>query len=138
MSVVGQPSSCLNTPFVARGVTVPELRGERDIVRLRLPAVGVYLSVLRSATAGLAARLDFTIEEIEDLRIAVDEACALLLPSAVPGADLDCEFELSTDELRVTVSVQTLDGAEPPRDSFAWTVLSALAGEVHSRVDAQS
>jgi serine/threonine-protein kinase RsbW len=135
MSVVGQPSSCLNTPFVARGVTVPELRGERDIVRLRLPADGAYLSVLRSATAGLAARLDFTIEEIEDLRIAVDEACALLLPSAVPGADLDCEFELSTDELRVTVSVQTLDGAEPPRDSFAWTVLSALAGEVNSRVD---
>ena len=117
---------------------MPELRGERDIVRLRLPADGAYLSVLRSATAGLAARLDFTIEEIEDLRIAVDEACALLLPSAVPGADLDCEFELSTDELRVTVSVQTLDGAEPPRDSFAWTVLSALAGEVNSRVDSDA
>jgi hypothetical protein len=28
-------------------------------------------------------------------------------------------------------------GAEPARDSFAWTVLSALAGEVDSRVDAQ-
>ncbi|MGW4973630.1 hypothetical protein ACWEP3_27550, partial [Streptomyces albidoflavus] len=31
------------------------------------------------ATAGLAARLDFTLDEIEDLRIAVDEACAILL-----------------------------------------------------------
>ena len=117
---------------------MPGLSSERDIVRLRLPADGAYLSVLRSATAGLAARLDFTIEEIEDLRIAVDEACALLLPSAVPGADLDCEFELATDELRVSVSVQTLDGAEPERDSFAWTVLSALAGEVNSRVDSDA
>ena len=108
-----------------------------DIVRLQLPAVGAYLSVLRSATAGLAARLNFTLEEIEDLRIAVDEACALLLPAAEPGADLDCEFELSADELRVTVSAQTLDGAQPARDSFAWTVLSALAGEVDSRVDEQ-
>src|SRR3978361_1530004 len=62
-----------------------------DIVRLQLPAVGVYLSVLRSATAGLAARLNFTLEEIEDLRIAVAEACALLLPSAGPGAGLGCE-----------------------------------------------
>ena len=43
--------------------------------------------MLRTATAGLAARLDFTLDEIEDLRIAVDEACALLLPDAVPGAD---------------------------------------------------
>jgi serine/threonine-protein kinase RsbW len=117
---------------------VPEFRSERDIVRLRLPAVGAYLSVLRTATAGLAARLNFTLEEIDDLRRAVDEACALLLPSAVVGADLDCEFELSPDELRVTVSVQTIDGEEPARDSFAWTVLSALAGEVDSRVDAHS
>ncbi len=114
---------------------MPESPGDRDVVRLRLPAVGAYLSVLRTATAGLAARLNFTLEEIDDLRIAVDEACALLLPSAVPGAQLDCEFELTLDQLRVTVSVETLDGAEPARDSFAWTVLSALAGEVDSRVD---
>jgi serine/threonine-protein kinase RsbW len=117
---------------------VPDLPGDRDVVRLRLPATGAYLSVLRSATAGLAARLDFTLEEIEDLRIAVDEACALLLPSALPGAELDCVFELHRDELRITVSALTLDGAEPSRDSFAWTVLSALAGEVDSSVDPDS
>jgi serine/threonine-protein kinase RsbW len=116
----------------------PDSPGDRDVVRLRLPAIGAYLSVLRTATAGLAARLDFTLEEIEDLRIAVDEACALLLPSAVPGAELDCTFELYKDELHVTVSALTVDGAEPARDSFAWTVLSALAGEVDSSVDADS
>ena len=75
----------------------PDSPGERDVVRLRLPAIGAYLSVLRTATAGLAARLDFTLEEIEDLRIAVDEACALLLPATVPGAELDCTFELYRD-----------------------------------------
>jgi serine/threonine-protein kinase RsbW len=109
--------------------------GVRDLVRLRLPAVGAYLSVLRSATAGLAARLDFTLEEIEDLRIAVDEACAILLTNAAPQAELSCEFELLPDELRVSVTVPTVDGAQPVRDSFAWTVLSALAGSVESRVD---
>lgn len=110
----------------------------RDVVRLRLPAVGAYLSVLRSATAGLAARLDFTLEEIEDLRIAVDEACAILLTDAAPDVDLECEFELHPDEIRVSVTVPTVDGAQPVRDSFAWTVLAALAGSVESRVDAQN
>ena len=81
--------------------------GVRDLVRLRLPAVGAYLSVLRSATAGLAARLDFTLEEIEDLRIAVDEACAILLDGAAPQAELSCEFELLPDEIRVSVTVPT-------------------------------
>ena len=60
-----------------------------DVVEMRLPADWAYLSVLRTATAGLAARLDFTLDEIEDLRIAVDEACAMLLPDAVPGRDAD-------------------------------------------------
>ena len=39
----------------------------RDVVVLRLPAAGAYLSVLRTATASLASRLDFTIDDIEDL-----------------------------------------------------------------------
>jgi serine/threonine-protein kinase RsbW len=110
----------------------------RDVVVLRLPAVGAYLSVLRTATAGLAARLDFTLDEIEDLRIAVDEACAMLLPGAVPGGDIESVFELSGDTLAIDVSVLTLDGQQPLRDTFAWTVLSALAGEVDSRVDADN
>jgi serine/threonine-protein kinase RsbW len=110
----------------------------RDVVIIKLPAVGAYLSVLRTATAGLAARLDFTLDEIEDLRIAVDEACAMLLASALPGASLDCEFEVLADALRVSVTVETEDGQEPSRDTFAWTVLSALAGEVDSSVDLEN
>lgn len=103
-----------------------------DVVTIKLPAAGAYLSVLRTATAGLAARLDFTLDEIEDLRIAVDEACAMLLSQALPGADLECEFALQDASMRVSVSVLTLDGQEPSRDTFAWTVLSALAGDVDS------
>jgi serine/threonine-protein kinase RsbW len=110
----------------------------RDVVTLRLPAAGAYLSVLRTATASLASRLDFTIDDIEDLRIAVDEACAMLLVQAVPGADLDCTFELTADAIAVSVSVLTLDGEQPTRDTFAWTVLTALAGEVDSSVDAEN
>jgi serine/threonine-protein kinase RsbW len=103
-----------------------------DVVVIKLPAAGAYLSVLRTATAGLAARLDFTLDEIEDLRIAVDEACAMLLAQALPGADLECTFSLDDKSIRVAVSVLTVDGQQPSRDTFAWTVLSALAGEVDS------
>jgi hypothetical protein len=67
-----------------------DLSGEaiEDAVEIRLPADSAFLSVLRTATAGLAARLDFTLDEIEDLRIAVDEACAMLLPYAIETAQL--------------------------------------------------
>ena len=108
----------------------------RDVVTVRLPADSAYLSVLRTATAGLAARLDFNLDEIEDLRIAIDEACAMLLAQAVPGTDLTCEFELTDDAMSIGVSVLTVDGRQPSRDTFAWTVLSSLAGDVDAEVGA--
>jgi serine/threonine-protein kinase RsbW len=109
-------------------------RETKDHVKVCMPAEGAYLSVLRTATAGLAARLDFTLDEIEDLRIAVDEACAMLLPQAIPGTNLECAFDLGTEAMTITVSVVAAEPRRPARDTFAWTVLSALAGTVDSRV----
>lgn len=108
----------------------------QDRVVLRLPAQSAYLSVLRTATASLASRLDFTLDDIEDLRIAVDEACAMLLSQAVAGAELECVFTLAPEAIGVSVTVPTVDGAVPSRDTFAWTVLTALAGDVDAAVDA--
>jgi serine/threonine-protein kinase RsbW len=104
-------------------------------VELRIPADSAYLAVLRTATAGLAARLDFTLDDIEDLRIAVDEACAMVLPQARPDSDLMCTFELAPTRLVVAVTAECEAPQEPDRDGFAWTVLSALTSEVRADVD---
>jgi serine/threonine-protein kinase RsbW len=114
--------------------TISADSGIRDKVGVKMPADGAYLSVLRTATAGLAARLDFTLDEIEDMRIAVDEACAMLLGQAIPGSDLLCEFVLGQDAMTVCVSVSCLAPRVPAGDTFAWTVLTALAGSVDAQV----
>ena len=109
----------------------------RPDVELRIPADSAFLSVLRTATAGLAARLDFTLDDIEDLRIAVDEACAMVLPQAVPGTDLQCAFFLGSDRLTVSVTAACTSPQQPSRDGFAWTVLSALTSEVRADVQGE-
>jgi serine/threonine-protein kinase RsbW len=119
-------------PGVSLGSSGVEIE---DAVEIRLPADSAYLSVLRTATAGLAARLDFTLDEIEDLRIAVDEACAMLLPHAIETAQLTCRVRLDPTTLEVTVTIPTTRGQLPERDTFSWTVLSALAGEVDTGLD---
>lgn len=98
-----------------------------DVVLLTVPADGTYLAVLRTATAGLAARLQFALDEIEDLRIAVDEACAMLLAIATRDTELDCRFAVAEDALTVQVAVSTVPGAQlPSESSFAWKVLTQL------------
>lgn len=114
------------------GDTVIDGAAQRDVVAVRLPATAAYLAVLRTTTASLAARLDFTLDEIEDLRIAVDEASCLLLVGVEPDAELSAVFEMTGDAINITVSAPSTTGHGPARDSFAWTVLSALAGQVDS------
>jgi serine/threonine-protein kinase RsbW len=105
-----------------------------DVVHLTVPADGGYLGVLRTATAGLAARLQFALDEIEDLRIAVDEACAMLLAIATRNAELECRFAVTEDALTVEVTVPTVRGAALPSEaSFAWKVLTALTTAASAR-----
>ncbi len=110
---------------------------DNDTVELTVPADPAYVSVVRTVTASLAARRDFTIEEIDDLRIAVDEASALLLPHAGNGS-LSASFGGADDTLVIQVSVPLPAGhsaTEPDQTSFAWMVLAALADSVASSAD---
>ena len=100
---------------------------QRADVELRVPADSAYASVLRTTTAGLAARLDFPIDDIEDLRIAVSEASAMVLPNAAGDADLTCRFFMSPGSLTVSVGVPVDAPVDPQYDSFAWQVLTTLA-----------
>ncbi|GAB3514174.1 anti-sigma regulatory factor [Phytohabitans suffuscus] len=109
---------------------------EDDVVLLTVPADVGYLGVLRTATAGLAARLHFALDEIEDLRIAVDEACAMLLAIASRDAELECRFSVTDDALSVEVAVNTVRGARlPAESSFAWKVLTALTTAASATVE---
>ncbi len=102
-----------------------------DVVELSVPADPAYLAVIRTATAGLAARLEMTLDEIEDLRIAVDEACALLLEHrAHPGGEVRAAFTIHPHLLEVIMSGPARN--LPDRSSFAWTVLEALVGQVET------
>lgn len=113
-------------------MTAPDPRPDGDVVELRIPADGAYVATLRLTAASLAARCDLTVDDIEDLRLAVDEACALLLPHAEPKTAMHARFELAAGRLAVTTSVQSPDASEasPDRSGFAWSVLSALASDV--------
>jgi serine/threonine-protein kinase RsbW len=99
---------------------------------VHLPADRAYVSVLRMATAALAARLDFTLNDIEDLRMAVGEASAILLDGARPGGQLIARFDLAPSRIEVQVSVDAVNPSTPDVKSFAWQVLTNTAADVRA------
>jgi len=62
-----------------------------DVVRLSFPGSLEYVRVARMTASAVAARLGFDVEEIEDLRVAVDELASVVI-EAGDGADLDVTF----------------------------------------------
>ena len=52
-------------------------------VEVAIPPASAFLRLLRLSASSLATDLDFDVEDVEDLRVAVDELAALLVPG--PG-----------------------------------------------------
>ena len=71
-------------------------------VELHLPADPHLLRVARVTVASVAATLPFTLQDIEDLRIAVDELAALVIDGCDPAATLQLRIE--ADDASVTVT----------------------------------
>ena len=66
-----------------------------------VPATPSYLQVLRLVAAGLASRLAFTIDEIEDLKIAVDELSAYLTGSQGREGSIEIAFEVEGSAITI-------------------------------------
>jgi serine/threonine-protein kinase RsbW len=99
-------------------------------IELTLPADPVHVPVARALAADLAVRLDYDLDEVSDLRMAVDEACAELVAKAAAPGRLRCVFQADELALRVSVSATTKDGTLPGQNTFGWRVLTALVDEV--------
>ena len=104
-----------------------------DLVTVTVPASAGHLAVLRTTVGGFAARDSFTLDQVDDLRMAVEEAAVQLLRH-MRGDRVGMELETTGSGVEVRLSGEVAPG-DPVIDeaSFSWTILRALADEL--RVD---
>ena len=88
------------------------------------------LVTVRTVAGDLAARAEFPLDAVDDLRLAVDEACTCLAGLARPGTKLTVTFTVDDDRITVTSSVSTTGPTGLPTTTFAWRVLTVLADDV--------
>jgi hypothetical protein len=78
--------------------------------------------------------LHLGITDVTDLRLAVDEACALFLlhPAFPDGREigLACRFAAYREELRVTVRAPVPAGFAPDTEAIGWIMLGALVDDL--------
>ena len=103
-----------------------------DEVRLSFEADTRNIALTRTLAAAMAARADLPIDQLEDARLAVDEAATLAIASAPAGAEVVCIMSAAPGELSITVSAPGTQ--EPAQSTFSWMVLSALVSSLDAQV----
>jgi serine/threonine-protein kinase RsbW len=100
-------------------------------VRLALPAAPEFVRLARLTVAGIAGRMGFTHDEVEELRIAVDELCLTIVgPMACEGS-IELRYWIDADDLVVEgvgTSAAPL-AAAPSLSPLSRQILSAVVDE---------
>lgn len=99
-------------------------------VSLTFPAHTENIAIARTTAAAMAARCDLTIDQVEDVRLAVDEAVSQLILVA-PGSQITCEFSARTGELSVLAWSDAAVNLRFDTESFGWTVMRALVDSLN-------
>lgn len=105
---------------------------EGNRVTLTFPAAVELVRLARLVASGLAAHAGLTVDDIEDLRIAVDELCALVVQHAVVDAEVCLVFDSSDAAMQVEVRAPAGSSGRPfALDELSGHILNAAADEHH-------
>ena len=121
----------------SRGALAQDAR-RAERLELRVPTTPTQLPAVRAMAGDLAMRMDYDLDAVEDLRLAVDEACATLAQIAAGDAPLTVVFETTRAGLHIDAWVPTAEGTDVPRDGFGWAVLATLVDAVEGRPSTQA
>ncbi|MBH0781388.1 ATP-binding protein [Nocardia bovistercoris] len=105
--------------------------GAATTIEVKVPAQLEQLAMLRALVETVAFMADFAVDEVTDIRLALDEVATGLILDAAPDTTLDCQFSYS-DATSMHVRVYAVSSAAnpPSQDSFGWHIVRTLTRSV--------
>lgn len=81
------------------------MKAESQSVKLNLPATADFVDIVRLNLYGIASKMGFSYEEIEDMKVAVSEACnnSVLYAYGEENGVVEVIFNFNDSELAITV-----------------------------------
>lgn len=78
----------------------------QEHVKINIPAKAEYIGVVRLTVSGIAYQMGFSYNDIEDIKIAIAEACNNVVSHAYKNeeGDMTIGFAISKKQLEITVS----------------------------------
>ena len=104
----------------------------QEEVRLVVPATPEFLRLARVTATGLASRLGFSYDDVEDLRLAIDELCFALIGSKGREGTVTLRYAMPEGALHIEGTGRfagNSSDATPTLSELSKQILSALVDE---------
>ena len=109
-----------------------------ELVELTIPVSADLVVLARLTAATVASRADFDVEEIEDLRLAVDELCLIVVDGGA-GGELKLQFIHDAEEIEIScryVGIRPSPvAADETLDGLSGRILDALVDTHGLRIE---
>lgn len=102
---------------------------------LRMLAVRDHVPALRALAAERAMREDHDLDFVDDVRLAIDEVCSIMLANCSPRDELTLRLLVSPDRVEIDTWVRVPAGEEVSAGGLSLRVLRALANTLDYWVD---
>ncbi|BDE08139.1 serine-protein kinase RsbW [Vulcanimicrobium alpinum] len=95
--------------------TLPGPVSSHGTVELKIPGRAEWVAVARLAVAAVASRLRFSVDEIEDIKLAIAEACTNSIQAS--GGEDAGEIEIVCDAIETELRVTVRDPSTGPHET---------------------
>lgn len=117
-------------------MSAPGFVGANDLhrVELSLPADARMLFLARMTAAAVATRAELDYEQVEDLRLAIDELCIALLGPGAHAGQIALLFQWDTDGVLDVVGTLIPEGDPSTNGDASHQPSSPLSFELSQRI----
>jgi serine/threonine-protein kinase RsbW len=80
-----------------------------DVVELRIPCRPEFVGVARLAILGVASRMQLSYDEVEDVRLAVGEACTTAVERAIKANKTNTQITIRSEMANSQLTIEVRD-----------------------------
>ncbi|WP_245717107.1 ATP-binding protein [Nocardia mikamii] len=103
-----------------------------SVVGVRVLAQARQLLMLRALAETVALMAEFALDEVTDIRVALDEIATALIERAVAGSSIECDFGYDGDRMSVAVTAVAVTPEALHRDGLGWHVLTSITDSLEA------
>ena len=110
---------------------------KNDIIELTLPINAAYVSAARLTASSVSNRLGFSIDEIEDIKAAVSEACTYVVKyfSSKNEKNFCIKFKITENQIDIDLTVDAATKLSQDEDDMGLCMIKALVDKFELNFD---